>query len=63
MAEAAKLLTVAEAAEYLQVSPHWIYQKKAVHKIPFVKIGGTLRFNLSDLETWIKDNTITEGKK
>lgn len=48
------LLTIAEAAGYLNISTktlrNWVYRGQ----VPYVKIGGAVRFRFSDLETWIE---------
>lgn len=52
-----ELLTVKEVAELLKLKPGKIYELKAEHKIPYVKIGGALRFRRSDIESWIQELT------
>jgi len=51
-----RLLTVHEAARLLSVSPStlygWVYQRR----IPFVKVGRALRFDLADLDSFIEAN-------
>jgi excisionase family DNA binding protein len=54
----ARLITVQHAAEYLAVSVStlygWVYQRR----IPFVKVGRALRFDISDLDRFIESNRI-----
>jgi excisionase family DNA binding protein len=54
--ERARLITVQAAAEYLSVSVStlygWVYQRR----IPFVKVGRALRFDLGDLDRFIEEN-------
>jgi excisionase family DNA binding protein len=52
-----ELLTVQEAAELLRVNPFTLYSWVSKRRIPYVKVGRKTLFNLSDLETFIKDNT------
>lgn len=51
-----RLINVADAAEFLSVSVStlygWIYQRR----IPFVKIGRLVRFDIGDLEQFIQSN-------
>ena len=51
-----RLMTVNDAARYLAVSVStlygWVYQRR----IPFVKMGRALRFELVDLDSFIQRN-------
>jgi len=49
-----KLLTVRQAAEYLQIHPQTLYKKR---EIPRTKIGSRIRFKASQVEQYIKQNT------
>lgn len=53
-----ELLKAEDVAQMLQVSKHYIYQLKAERKIPFIKIGGCVRFRRSDVESWINANLV-----
>jgi excisionase family DNA binding protein len=50
------LITVEQAAKFLAVSTStlygWVYQRR----IPFVKVGRALRFELAELQTRRKDH-------
>jgi DNA binding domain, excisionase family len=50
------LITVEQAAKFLAVSTStlygWVYQRR----IPFVKVGSALRFELAELEKFIQSN-------
>ena len=54
------LLTRTQAAEYLGLKPHtlavWAISKRV--KIPFVKIGGAVRYKQADLDKFIEKNTV-----
>jgi excisionase family DNA binding protein len=54
----ARLVNVQQAAQYLAVSVStlygWVYQRR----IPFVKVGRALRFDVSDLDRFIESNRI-----
>ena len=53
---AQRLVTVKDAATYLAVSVStlygWVYQRR----IPFVKVGRALRFEVTELENFIRKN-------
>jgi excisionase family DNA binding protein len=50
------LITVQEAAKFLAVSTStlygWVYQRR----IPFVKVGRSLRFELAELQKFVQSN-------
>ena len=50
------LMTVEEAASYLRLAPwtlrHWVCQKK----IPYVRLGRTIRFRRRDMERFVSQN-------
>jgi excisionase family DNA binding protein len=53
---APRLVTVKDAAKYLAVSVStlygWVYQRR----IPFVKVGRALRFEVTELDDFIRRN-------
>lgn len=50
-----KLLTTAEAADYLGYRPSYLYKLMMQHAIPYYKPGGKLCFfDKSDLDAWQK---------
>jgi excisionase family DNA binding protein len=57
------LLTVKEAANFLAVSTStlygWVYQRR----IPFVKVGRALRFELAELQKFIQSNRFPARSK
>lgn len=54
--EGSVLLTVEETAAYLRLAPwtirHWVCQKK----IPYVRLGRSVRFRLKDMERLVTQN-------
>jgi excisionase family DNA binding protein len=52
-----RLLNVNEAAQYLGLAVDTLHKNKALREIPFVKIGRSLRFDISALDLYIKQNT------
>jgi excisionase family DNA binding protein len=54
--ESRRLLTTEEAAQYLAISASTLYGWVWQRRIPFVKIGRALRFDLRDLEAFVEVN-------
>jgi excisionase family DNA binding protein len=48
-----KLFTVKSLADYLSVSPQWIYERIQLKGIPHAKIGTFPRFKKSDIDRWL----------
>jgi excisionase family DNA binding protein len=57
-----KLLTLDEAVALLQVSKPTLYRFTSQRKIPFIKIGGSIRFNEVKLVQWLEEQTIVPGE-
>lgn len=57
-----KLLTLEEARELLQVSKTTLYRLTQQQRIPFIKIGGSIRFNEVKLIQWIDERTVVPGE-
>lgn len=51
------LLTMDQLAERWEVSRRLVQDLKSSNKIPFVMIGGAVRFPLKDIEQWEARNT------
>jgi excisionase family DNA binding protein len=51
-----RLMNVKEAADYLAVSVSTLYGWAWQRKLPFVKVGRALRFDVSDLQKFIDAN-------
>lgn len=47
-------MNVRETAEYLNLSPSTIYHLVIQKKMPFIKLGKSLRFRKPDLDAWIQ---------
>lgn len=45
-------------AEYLKVSRKWIYEKTHYKEIPYIKIGGQLRFRKKDIDKWLDEYNV-----
>ncbi|MCQ2082551.1 MAG: helix-turn-helix domain-containing protein [Treponema sp.] len=55
-----QLLKAEDVANILQVKTAHIYQMKARHEIPFIKIGGSIRFDSKQIEEWIENKKSTK---
>ena len=53
-----RLLTVEEAMQFLQVSKPTIYRLTSQKKIPFYKIGGSVRFSETHLLAWLESKGV-----
>ena len=64
-----ELLTVHDAARFLNVSVSWVYEhtrEGADDRLPFVKLGKYLRFDRADLRAYIdakRASTLTARRK
>jgi len=57
-----EILTLEEAADYLRISPHTLRDKIRTRKLPFYKVGGSIRFRRSKLDKWVDRNEIPEAR-
>lgn len=48
------LLDVAQLADYLNVSPSWIYDRIRDNEIPHAKLGKYLRFRRQEIDKWVE---------
>jgi excisionase family DNA binding protein len=53
-----KFLTVKEVSEYIGIATDTIYTMVNQRRIPYVKVGRLVKFDLSMLDTWLKKNTV-----
>ena len=51
---AIQLLTIKEVAELLKVSPTFVRRLQQGRHIPFLKIGGSVRFSKNDIVEYLK---------
>lgn len=49
-----EILTLDEVAAYLKAGKRTVYRLAAAKKIPAFKVGGTWRFLRTDIDRWIK---------
>jgi excisionase family DNA binding protein len=56
-----RLLSVAEIAQWLGVSPTWVRHHasgQARPYLPAIRVGGLLRFRREDIEAWLREQQI-----
>lgn len=53
-----KLIGVAEAAQYTGLSVHTVYTMVSQRRIPYVKVGRLVKFDLAMLDAWIRKSTV-----
>lgn len=57
------LYTAPELAETLHVSVGHVYRLVAQRRVPFVKLGGAVRFRRESIERWIeKQEVVSAGQ-
>ncbi|HNV85729.1 MAG TPA: helix-turn-helix domain-containing protein [Candidatus Omnitrophota bacterium] len=54
--------TIGQVAKYLQVSREKIYKMAQKGKIPASKVGGQWRFDLKEIDAWVRKQR-PRGKK
>lgn len=55
------LLTPIKAAEYLKLAQNTlsVWRSTKRQEIPYIKLGRSVRYRLSDLDEWLAANTIS----
>ncbi len=53
-----RLIDTKEAAHYTGLSIHTVYAMVSQRRIPFVKVGRLVKFDLALLDGWIRQNTV-----
>ena len=62
MKEDKRFFTITELSEYLSLSKNTIYSWVNQQKIPYVKLGGALRFDKKDIDKMIEKNKVERHK-
>ena len=52
------ILTVKDVAGYLRVNPRTVYRLAVDRKLPGFKVGTTWRFKRSDIDEWIRQQSV-----
>ncbi len=58
--ELRRLITAKEAGQYLSLSTETIYRLASMKKLPYLKIGDRVLFDLKALDRWIEKHLIRE---
>lgn len=53
-----EILTIKQVAVYLKVTERTIYRLAAAKQIPAFKVGGSWRFSRTDIDSWIKQQSM-----
>lgn len=53
-----RLVTVEDIATYTGLSIHTVYTMVSQRRIPYVKVGRLVKFDLVLLDAWIKQQTV-----
>lgn len=58
--ELRRLITAKEAGQYLSLSTETIYRMASLKKLPYLKIGDRVLFDIKTLDQWIERHLIKE---
>jgi excisionase family DNA binding protein len=58
--ELRRLITAKEASQYLSLSTDTVYRMASLKKLPYLKIGGRVLFDVKALDHWIERHMIRE---
>ncbi|OGP61774.1 MAG: hypothetical protein A2169_14725 [Deltaproteobacteria bacterium RBG_13_47_9] len=58
--ELRRLITAKEASQYLSLSTDTIYRMASLKKLPYIKIGDRVLFDVKALDHWIEKHLIRE---
>ena len=53
-----RLLSIGEASEYTGLPVNTLYKMVSQRRIPHVKLGSRLKFDVGLLDEWLKQNTV-----
>ncbi len=58
--ELRRLITAKEASQYLSLSTDTVYRMASLKKLPYLKIGDRVLFDVKALDQWVEKHTIRE---
>lgn len=58
-----RLLRIEDLAAKLQVPKSWIYERTRSKQIPYLKVGKYIRFQESEIDTWISKFSSLKNEK
>lgn len=53
-----RLFTISEVAQYTGLSVHTLYTMVSQRRIPYVKAGRLVKFDLKAIDTWIERHSV-----
>ena len=53
-----ELLTIAEVAELLKISATSVRRLQQGRNVPFIKVGGSVRFSKADIVSYLEKNRV-----
>ena len=53
-----QLIAIQEAAKYTGLSPHTLYTMVSQRRIPYIKVGRLVKFDVGLLDAWLKQHTM-----
>ncbi len=62
-APAPRLLTPEDIADWLQVTPQWVYEMARTRQIPAIKLGRYWRFDRDSIQAWLIDRQAAVYKR
>ena len=57
-----RLLGIEKVAAYLGISQSTLYAWINQRKIPYIKVGRLVKFDVGEIENWLKKHTIEERR-
>lgn len=57
-----KYLSVSELSQLISVKESWLRSQVFHGRIPYIKIGALVRFDIDDVAQWIEKNKIRPGQ-
>jgi len=61
--ELRRLITAKEASQYLSLSTDTVYRMASLKKLPYLKIGDRVLFDVKALDHWIEKHMIREKER
>ena len=58
-----KLINIKELSELIGLSIHTLYTRVSQQRIPHYKIGSAVRFDISEIEEWLKSQRVEVSDK
>ena len=55
------ILTLSEAAEYLNLSKATLYRYTSMRRIPFFRVGARILMKIADLDAWLQSKKVQGG--